>query len=147
MSKATLHVLSVFTDEQGMFGNPLGVVADGAIVPEESRQRLAYKLGFGETVFVDDAKSGRMRLYTPARELPFAGHAVLGAAWLLDGGAKRSRSLRPPAGEVGFRFADGLTWIRGRPEWCPAWEHVQVQSAQVVAEATAAPNDLDAVQL
>lgn len=147
MSNVTLNVLSVFTDEHGRFGNPLGVVPDGATVAEETRQRLAYKLGFSETVFVDGAKSGRMRLYTPARELPFAGHALLGAAWLLDGGAKRRRSLRPPAGEVEIRFADGLTWIRGRTEWCPAWDHVQAQSAQVVAEATAAPNDLDAVQL
>lgn len=147
MSKAALSVLSVFTDDQGRFGNRLGVVVDGARVLDESRQRLAYKLGFSETVFVEDAVSARLRLYTPALELPFAGHAVLGTAWLLDAGAKRLSSLRPPAGEVGIHFADGLTWLRGRPGWCPPWEHVQAQSARAVAEAVAAPEGLDAVQL
>lgn len=147
MSKTALSVLSVFTDDQGRFSFPLGVVVDGASVRDKSRQRLAYKLGFSETVFVDDAESGRLRLFRPARELPFAGHAVLGAAWLLDAAARRLSSLRPPAGEVGVHFGDALTWIHARPEWCPAWDHVQARTAQFVADAVAPPDRQDAVQM
>jgi predicted PhzF superfamily epimerase YddE/YHI9 len=49
-------------------------------------------------VFVDDAERGEMRIFTPAVELPFAGHPVVGTAWLLA--RERDavpRCARPPA--------------------------------------------------
>lgn len=49
-----LIVLSVFTDVRGEYGNKLGIVPDGAAVPENQRQALAARLGFSETVFVND---------------------------------------------------------------------------------------------
>src|ERR1700760_1576521 len=59
---AELHVLRVFCDAEWSFGNPLGVFLDGEEVPEERRQGVAAELGFSETVFVDDAASGRVRV-------------------------------------------------------------------------------------
>ena len=57
---ATLHVLRVFADEAGEWGNPLGVFLDGAEVPVERRQEVAADLGFSETVFVDDRGTRRL---------------------------------------------------------------------------------------
>jgi predicted PhzF superfamily epimerase YddE/YHI9 len=79
----TLHVLRVFADGQARFGNPLGVFLDGAAVPVETRQQVAARLGFSETVFVDDVDTGAVDIRTPAAELPFAGHPLVGTAWLL----------------------------------------------------------------
>jgi hypothetical protein len=62
----TLHVLRVFTDESGEWGNPLGVFLDGGAVPEARRQAVAADLGFSETVYVDDAAAARVRIFTPA---------------------------------------------------------------------------------
>ena len=79
-------VLRVFTDAQGNFGNPLGVV-DAATVAPEHRQRLATQLGYSETVFIDLPSAGsttaHARIYTPLTELPFAGHPTVGASWWL----------------------------------------------------------------
>jgi hypothetical protein len=51
-----VEVVRVFTDPDGRFGNPLGVI-DGAAVPSAERHRVAAELGFSETVYVDDAAS------------------------------------------------------------------------------------------
>src|SRR4051812_47047692 len=79
-----LHQLRVFCAEDGSGGNPLGVFLEGAEVPRNRRQAVAADLGFPETVFVDDADRGAIRIFTPAEELDFAGHPSVGAAWLLE---------------------------------------------------------------
>src|SRR4029077_2917221 len=67
-------VLRVFTDQDGNFGNPLGVVDASTVDPSE-RQRIATQLGYSETIFIDLPDSGantaQARIYTPATELPF----------------------------------------------------------------------------
>jgi predicted PhzF superfamily epimerase YddE/YHI9 len=127
---ATLHVLRVFCDEGGEWGNPLGVFLDGAEVTAADRQRVAHELGFSETVFVDDRARGEIGIFTPGLELPFAGHPTVGAAWLLahEGGAVEV--LRPPAGEVAVRRgAEGeRTFVAARAEWSPPWELIQLGS-------------------
>ena len=54
----------------------------------KTRQKIvATDLGFSETVFVDDPETGELRIFTPTTELPFAGHPLVGTAWLLSKGA------------------------------------------------------------
>ena len=65
-----LHVLRVFCAEGGTGGNPLGVYLDGAAFDPSERQAEAKRLGFSETVFVDDPSTGELRIFTPALELP-----------------------------------------------------------------------------
>lgn len=120
---ATLHVLRVFVDEHGAWGNPLGVFLDGAAVPEPERQSIARDLGFSETVFVDDRDTGSMHIYTPEVELPFAGHPAVGTAWLLAREGTPVGALRPPAGEVAVRYAGAATYIAADPGWAPPFEY------------------------
>lgn len=122
------HVVSVFVGDEGRGGNLLGVFVDGAEVPESERQRIAADLGFSETVFVDDPERGEVRIFTPAVELPFAGHPSLGTAWLLRREREPIALLRPPAGEVRVRYEDDRTWIAARPEWSPFFEYIQYDS-------------------
>ena len=90
------------------------------------------ELGFSETVFVDDRETGALRIFTPAVELPLAGHPLVGTAWLLG-----SEMLRPPAGDVPTWSQGGLTWIRARPEWATLYDLAQLASvADVDAFAT-----------
>jgi predicted PhzF superfamily epimerase YddE/YHI9 len=123
---AKLHVLRVFVNEDGEWGNPLGVFLAGADVAETERQRVAAELDFSETVFVDDPASGRIRIHTPAVELPFAGHPTVGTAWLLARTGTPIGTLRPPAGEVTVREEDGVTFVAARPEWSPPFEYAQL---------------------
>lgn len=114
-----VHVLRVFLSPGGTGGNPLGVVLDPTAVRPDRRQGVAAALAYSETVFLDD-ESGALRIFTPASELPFAGHPLVGCGWLLRHLGLDVATLRPPAGEVPA-WADGdLSWIRSRPEWAPA---------------------------
>jgi predicted PhzF superfamily epimerase YddE/YHI9 len=125
---AELHVLRVFVNEDGEWGNPLGVFLDGGEVPEAARQGVAAELGFSETVFVDDRESGGMRIHTPKVELPFAGHPTVGTAWLLRRAGLATTVLRVPAGEVGVRKEGGAVYVDALPEWAPPFEYVELGS-------------------
>lgn len=80
-------VADVFTDKP-LAGNQLAVFTDAREIPEEQLQPLTREVNFSETVFVYPAAEdghARIRIFTPAREVPFAGHPVLGAAFVLAG--------------------------------------------------------------
>ena len=112
-----LTVLRVFTGPDGRGGNLLGVFLDGPLVADERRQAVAAELGFSETVFVDDPAEGAIRIFTPGRELPFAGHPIVGTGWLFHETGAPSTTIRPPAGDVPFRIDGDRTWIRARAAW------------------------------
>jgi predicted PhzF superfamily epimerase YddE/YHI9 len=140
---ARLHLLRVFCDEHGAGGNPLAVFLDGRQVPASSRQDVAADLGLSETVFVDDAERGELRIFTPTVELPFAGHPTVGTAWLLATERAAVASLQVPAGELGVRYADGGTFVSARPEWGPEFEWEQLASPSAVDALTGPPRDHD----
>jgi trans-2,3-dihydro-3-hydroxyanthranilate isomerase len=78
-------VADVFTDTP-LTGNQLAVFTDGRAVDDETMQRLAKEMNLAESVFVLPPSEGghaRIRIFTPALELPFAGHPVLGSAFVL----------------------------------------------------------------
>jgi len=78
-------VADVFTDTP-LQGNQLAVFTDARDIPEERLQPLAKEMAFSETVFVYPADAGahvRIRIFTPASEIPFAGHPTLGTAFVL----------------------------------------------------------------
>jgi predicted PhzF superfamily epimerase YddE/YHI9 len=138
-----LHLVRVFCDESGGFGNPLAVFLDGAEVDPSSRQAVAADLGLSETVFVDDPEQGRLRIFTPTVELGFAGHPTVGTAWLLAREGSPVSALRPPAGEVAVRYADGLSFVTARPEWGPEFDHVELASADEVEALDGPPGGGD----
>jgi predicted PhzF superfamily epimerase YddE/YHI9 len=138
-----LHVLRVFCDDAGVFGNPLGVFLDGGGIDSSQRQAIAADLGFSETAFVDDAGSGAIQIFTPAVELEFAGHPTVGTAWLLARERSPVEMLRPPAGEVGVRYEGDVALVTARPEWAPAFDHVQLDSAAEVDALDGAPGGGD----
>jgi predicted PhzF superfamily epimerase YddE/YHI9 len=143
-----LHVVRVFCDSEGRFGSPLGVVLDGPAMPPERRQPLAAELGFSETVYVDDLGTGGLRIFTPAAELPFAGHPLVGIAWLLSrhlGGPVRQ--LNPPAGPVPTWTSGDEVWIRAPLAAAPPWRLNHAVDAAAVDAMTEPPQaDQDADQ-
>jgi len=80
-------VCDVFTD-RALAGNQLAVFTDAREIPEADLQRLARELNFSETTFVYPPENDghvKMRIFTPAVEMPFAGHPTLGTAFVLAG--------------------------------------------------------------
>lgn len=86
MVKHRFFTLDVFTDIP-FAGNQLAVFPDAQGMPEDRLQAIAREFNLSETVFVyppgDPANTARIRIFTPATELPFAGHPTIGTAVLL----------------------------------------------------------------
>lgn len=80
------QTLDVFT-ETALAGNPLAVVLDAEGLDDARMQAIAAEFNLSETVFVFEPRSAinsaRVRIFTPKRELPFAGHPTVGAAALI----------------------------------------------------------------
>ncbi|MEH3118977.1 MAG: PhzF family phenazine biosynthesis protein [Methylorubrum populi] len=86
MTDRRFATLDVFTDTP-LAGNPLAVVLDAEGLDGDAMQAIAREFNLSETVFVlppeEPRHRARLRIFTPARELPFAGHPTIGAAVLL----------------------------------------------------------------
>lgn len=113
-------VADVFTDVP-FAGNQLAVFTDARGLTDAQMQALAREIGFSETTFVLPAEGDadiRMRIFTPARELPFAGHPTLGTAFVVGAPLQRvvirietARGVVPVALE-----REGATIVFGRME-------------------------------
>ena len=84
--RRAFYTLDVFTNTR-FVGNPLAVVTDCEGLSASQMQAIAQEFNLSETVFVldplDPVNTARLRIFTPARELPFAGHPTVGAAVLI----------------------------------------------------------------
>jgi predicted PhzF superfamily epimerase YddE/YHI9 len=117
-----VNVARVFTTDTGELGNKLGIVwASDATRGRE--QELAARIGFSETVFIESVLGGHatISIYTPATELPFAGHPSVGTAWWLGQQGMPVSTLNERAGDVAVRYDGDRTWITGRAEWTPSF--------------------------
>jgi PhzF family phenazine biosynthesis protein len=115
--------VDVFADELYL-GNPVAVVLDGKGLSTEDMQRFACWTNLSETTFVLPPEAAgadyRVRIFTPSRELPFAGHPTLGTchAWLTGGGIPQRGDVviqECDAGLIGLRPIDGALAFAAPP--------------------------------
>jgi predicted PhzF superfamily epimerase YddE/YHI9 len=132
----TVQVVRVFTTEGGEHGNELGIVRDST-ASAGREQAITAQLGFSETVFIDTVAAGvaKIRIFTPAHELPFAGHPSVGTAWWLKSEGTPLTTLAERAGDVAVEYDGKLTWITGRAEWAPSFQWIELST----------PADIDAL--
>ena len=124
-----VNVVNVFVDDDGAHGNPLGIVWASPST-RKHEQQIAADLGFSETIFIDAVadRVATARIFTPTRELPFAGHPTVGlAAWLRSNGDDVT-AINVPAGSVRVRVDGDLVFVTAPPEWTPAFELNQLAS-------------------
>lgn len=149
MSFPLRYVLVDVFGEKPFTGNQLAVVLDGAALSAREMQDIAREFNLSETTFVLGAHEGErgypVRIFTPERELPFAGHPTLGTAWVIDN-LLRTR----PSGRVTLDLAvgsipvardeaTGLLWMtQRRPTF-----HERVAATEAAALVSLAPQDLD----
>ena len=129
-------VADVFTDTP-LTGNQLAVFTDARDLDTETMQTLAREMNLSETVFVlppEDGGHARIRIFTPKSELPFAGHPVLGSAFVLAAPLQLSEiRLETGSGIVPVGLErEGARIIFGRmhqpvPPWEPFSEAEELQ--------------------
>jgi len=151
MAEARYVLVDVFA-EAPFKGNPLAVFPDGTQVPERLHQTVARELNLSETTFVytprDDSHDFGVRIYTPAEELPFAGHPTLGTSFVLAlegkiaiAAGKGSTRLREKVGVIPVELeamANGsgsATMQQPKPEFDAATNNRAALAALVALEA------------
>lgn len=122
-----LYLVDVFA-ERPCTGNPLAVVIASDGLADDAMQQIAAEMNFSETTFVAPTMESdggyRVRIFTPAREIAFAGHPILGTAWVVR--RHLARDVRPTVplnlavGQVPVTFepsADGAeaAWFLAPP--------------------------------
>ncbi|HSE97531.1 MAG TPA: PhzF family phenazine biosynthesis protein [Blastocatellia bacterium] len=108
MNKAAYVIADVFAERQ-FGGNQLAVFTDGLGLDSETMQNLAREMNFSETTFLLPPEKGgdfRVRIFTPAFELPFAGHPIVGTAFVIF--AEGLRIPREGRGTVTLETGVGL---------------------------------------
>ena len=133
-------IVDVFA-EMPLSGNQLAVVRGPDRLDTAAMQAIALEMNFSETTFVVDERPEEawVRIFTPSRELPFAGHPTPGTAWV-PGRDRASCSLHLKAGRVHVTFeADGIAWMTPRP--VRAGDTMGVQSAAALPGLS--PDDID----
>jgi len=144
------YILDVFAD-RAYAGNQLAVVTHADDLATETMQLIAAETNYSETTFVNavpEADGGyRVRLFTPARELAFAGHPLVGTAWairrFMEPDASGPVRLNLQLGQVPVRFEAGET---GETLWFRAPEVSLGATCPREAMATALgidPEDID----
>jgi trans-2,3-dihydro-3-hydroxyanthranilate isomerase len=116
MNSRTYHLVDVFTD-RAFGGNPLAVFLDGNGLSDALMQAIAKEFNLSETTFVlppqDAANDFRVRIFTPADELPMAGHPTVGTTFVLT----RAGLVRPGAGPTTIVLEEGVGPIPVAIDW------------------------------
>jgi trans-2,3-dihydro-3-hydroxyanthranilate isomerase len=133
------RVVDVFT-QSPLEGNPLAVFLDAADLDATTMQRIALELNLAETAFVLPSRRAdcvaRLRIFTPRKEMEFAGHPTIGSAYLLSKG--RDFCVEENVGVVPI-FVDGsMLWLRTPP----IADGPTLERATAAALLTLAPGDL-----
>ncbi len=125
-----MRILNVFSDEDGNFGNPVGIIIDiENKVSKEDRQKIAMHSGFSEVVFVNDIKSKYISIYSPQREIPFAGHAAVGVAYFLTHEYKIPvTELVGIGGKIITWQEKDFVWVKCNLSILPAWNYEKFDS-------------------
>ena len=101
----TFTIVDVFAEEK-YAGNPLAVVRGGAGLSDEILQKITREMNYSETTFIlsEEERDGGydVRIFTPGREIPFAGHPTLGTAYVI-----RNEILAEPAGRIVLNLGAG----------------------------------------
>ncbi len=127
MAPKTFFIVDVFAETK-YSGNQLAVVLDAGSTSSSQMQRIAKEMNYSETTFIlsDSQRDGGydVRIFTPERELPFAGHPTLGTAYVIQQAIIKDRidqiTLNLKVGQipVTFHYRDSeidVLWMRQKP--------------------------------
>ncbi|HSJ98313.1 MAG TPA: PhzF family phenazine biosynthesis protein [Myxococcota bacterium] len=119
MQRFAYQLVDVFTRDR-FGGNPLAVFSDAQGLDPALMQRFAFELNLSESTFVLPATRGdcdvRVRIFTPRRELPMAGHPVVGTAFVLEHEGRAAERVRFELG-VGPTSVERVVGPDGGPIW------------------------------
>lgn len=119
------YIIDVFAENK-YAGNQLAVFLEAGNLSSEEMQRIAKEINFAESTFIRklDFENNRaeIRIFTPASEMKFAGHPIIGTSWVLIHKIFKNEpdaiTLKVPIGEIAIRKTEDLIWLQAaQPEF------------------------------
>ena len=122
MKKLTFYIVDVFAEKK-FAGNQLAVFRGGATLTSEQMQSIASEMHFSETTLLMSEKKREdgydVRIFTPAAEVPFAGHPTLGTANIIRNEIVKNNSakvmLNLKVGQIPVTFGGDISWMKQVP--------------------------------
>jgi PhzF family phenazine biosynthesis protein len=137
--KLAFRILNVFARAARLSGNPLAVFEDGAGLDERTMQALARQFNLSETTFIlpSAQATARVRIFTPAYEMAFAGHPTLGTAHVV-------RAIRNAGDAVTLEMKAGIIPVEARGDrWTLSAKPAAARAPAASRGAIAAALSLD----
>lgn len=140
------YILDVFGQSK-YTGNQLAVFTDPYNINSAEMQAIAREFNFSETTFITGVNTRKqrvdVRIFTPGKELPFAGHPILGTAYMANktffSGSLQSLNIRVKAGVIPVELDENVCWMKqNQPEFGKQYEKDEV--AEVLSLT---PSDID----
>lgn len=129
-------VLKVFIDKDNKYGNPVKIIIDEQNeISNEERQEICHTSGFSEVVFINNIKQNQISIFSPTREIPFAGHAVLETVYFLN---KITNSkidyIECMNHKINVSYDNDKIWVKAKLETMPNWNFEEYKSIKLIEE-------------
>lgn len=113
------YIVDVFADKK-YAGNQLAVFMDAENLSTAQMQQIAREINFAESTFVTkldrENNSAEIKIFTPAQEMQFAGHPLIGTSWVLMNkifeNSPENITLNVPIGKIQIRKTEELIWLK-----------------------------------
>ncbi|HEX8014971.1 MAG TPA: PhzF family phenazine biosynthesis protein [Flavobacterium sp.] len=113
------YIVDVFTDKK-YAGNQLAVFLDAGNLSSEEMQKIAREINFAESTFVTkldkENNKAEIKIFTPAHEMQFAGHPIIGTSWVLMNkifeNSPENIKLNVPIGPIAINQSQDLIWLK-----------------------------------
>jgi predicted PhzF superfamily epimerase YddE/YHI9 len=133
-----MKVLNVFTNEKGEFGNPVGIIVDSENkVGDKTRQQMAISSEFSEIVFINNLETKDVSIFSPTRQIPFAGHALVGTSYYFN------KVLNIPTVEIESMDKkikswqkNNLTFVEAYLSILPNWNFKEYKTPEEIEQIT-----------
>ncbi|MEP6931187.1 MAG: PhzF family phenazine biosynthesis protein [Flavobacterium sp.] len=119
------YIIDVFAENK-YSGNQLAVFLEAGNLSSQEMQRIAKEINFAESTFITkldfENNIAAIRIFTPASEMKFAGHPIIGTSWVLMHKVFKNEpetiTLQVPIGEIPIRKTEDLIWLKAaQPEF------------------------------
>lgn len=133
-----MKVLNVFTNEKGEFGNPLGIIVDTENkIKLKNRQRIAVESGFSEIVFINNLETKDVSIFSPTRQIPFAGHALVGTNYFFNTVLNIPTTKIVSMGKIIKSWQENsLTFVEANLSILPNWNFKEYKTPEEIEQIT-----------
>ena len=133
-----MKVLNVFTNENGEFGNPVGIIVDTENkIKSKNRQQIAMESGFSEIVFINNLETKDVSIFSPTRQIPFAGHALVGTSYFFNTVLNILTTEIVSMGKIIKSWREnGLTFVEADLSILPNWNFKEYKTPEEIEQIT-----------